>query len=70
MWGIMPQLSGLTTTILDFTNDLSPLIVGLIGLTWLSAGMIAVMAIQHYLLQRANPAEKRVSTPRDHRDAA
>ena len=70
MWGITPQLSALTTTVLDFTNDLSPLIVGLIGLTWLSAGMIAVMAIQHYLSQRASSAVETTSTSTNHRDAA
>ena len=48
MWGTIPQSSGLTTTVLDLTNDLLPLLVGLIGLTWLSAVIIAGMAIQHY----------------------
>ena len=70
MWGIMPQSSGLATTVLDFTNDLSLLLVGLIGLIWLSAGMIAFITVQHYLSQRAKPVEKAVSTPVDHRDAA
>ena len=70
MWGIMPQLSGLATTVWDFTNDLSLLIAGLIGLMWLSAGMIVVSTVQHYLSQRAKPVEKAVSTPVDHRDAA
>ena len=69
MWGIVPQ-SGLTTTILDFTNDLSPLIVGFIGLTWLSAAMIAVRAIKHYLSQRAESAEEPAALPTKHRDAA
>jgi len=70
MWNIMPQFSALTTTVLDFTHDLSPLIVGLIGLTWLSAGMIAVMAIQHYREQRDIPTEKKADPPIDHQDAA
>jgi ABC-type nickel/cobalt efflux system permease component RcnA len=70
MWSIMPQLSGLATTVLDFTNDLSLLIVGLISLMWLSAGMIVVITVQHYLSRRAKPVEKAVSTPVDHRDAA
>jgi hypothetical protein len=60
MWGIMPQWSGLSTTVLDFTNDLSLLIVGLIGLMWLSAGIIAFIAIQHYW------AEKRRLPLREH----
>lgn len=70
MWGIMPQWSGLSTTVLDFTNDLSLLLVGLVGLIWLSAGMIVVMTVQHYLSQRAKPLEKALSTPVDHREAA
>jgi hypothetical protein len=70
MWGTMPQLSGVATTVLDFTNDLSLLLVGLIGLMWLSAGVIAVITVQHYLLRRAKPVEKAVSTPVDYRDAA
>ena len=55
-----PRLSGLTTMVLDFTNDLSLLIVGVIGLMWLSAGIIAFIAIQHYW------AEKRRLSLREH----
>ncbi len=69
MCGIFPQ-SGLTTAVLDFTNDLLPLIVGLIGLMCLSAGMIAGMAIKYYLSQRANSAVEPAATPTNHRDAA
>ena len=69
MWDIFPQ-SGVTTTVLDFTNDLLPLIVGLIGLTCLSAVMIAAMAIKYSLSQRANSAVETTSTSTDHRDAA
>ena len=69
MWDIFPQ-SGVTTTVLDFTNDLLPLIVGLIGLTCLSAVMIAAMAIKYSLSQRAHPAEETAATPTDHQDAA
>src|SRR5215207_940406 len=57
---IMPLLSGLTTMVSDFTNGLSLLIVGLIGLMWLSAGIIAFIAIQHYW------AEKRRLPLREH----
>ena len=69
MWDIFPQ-SGLTTTVLDFTNDLLPLIVGLIGLTCLSAVMIAAMAIKYSLSQRANSVVETTSTSTDHQDAA
>ena len=69
MWDIFPQ-SGVTTTVLDFTNDLLPLIVGLIGLTCLSAVMIAAVAIKYSLSQRANSAAEPATTTTDHRDAA
>ena len=69
MWDIFPQ-SGVTTTVLDFTNDLLPLIVGLIGLTCLSAVMIAAMAIKYSLSQRANSVVETTSTSTNHRDAA
>ena len=69
MWDIFPQ-SGLTTTVLDFTNDLLPLIVGVIGLTCLSAVMIAAMAIKYALSQKTNSVVESTSTPTDHQDAA
>lgn len=70
MWVTIPQLGGLTTTVLDLTNALSPLLVGLIGLTCLSAGLIASIAVRHHWLQKTAPAGKTVSTPAGHRDAA
>jgi hypothetical protein len=70
MWGTIPQLGGLTTTVLDLTNDLSPLLVGLIGLTWLSAAIIAGIAVRHHWLQKTTSTGETVSTPADHRDAA
>jgi hypothetical protein len=69
MWDIFPQ-SGVTTTVLDFTNDLFPLIVGLIGLTCLSAVMIAAVAIKYSLSQRANSAVEPAASTTDHQDAA
>jgi len=69
MWDIFPQ-SGVTTTVLDFTNDLLPLTVGLIGLTCLSVVMIAAVAIKHSLSQRVNSVEEPAATPTNHRDAA
>jgi len=55
---------------LDFTNDLLPLIVGLIVLTCLSVVMIAAVAIKHSLSQRVNSVEEPAATPTNHRDAA
>jgi hypothetical protein len=70
MWETIPQSSGLTTMVLDLTNDLLPLIVGLIVLTCLSAVMIAAVAIKYSLSQRTNSAEEPAATPADHQDAA
>jgi hypothetical protein len=69
MWDIFPQ-SGVPTTVLDFTNDLLPLIIGLIVLTCLSVVMIAAVAIKYSLSQRATSAEEPAVTPTDHQDAA
>jgi hypothetical protein len=51
MWNVMMP-SGLSTTIIDFTNALSLLGLGLIGLMALAGGAIASMALRHYLAQR------------------
>lgn len=68
MWGIAPQ-SGLTTVVLDFTNELSPLIFALLALVWISAGAIAWLALQHYRVQKTITVATSESTP-NHRDAA
>lgn len=52
----------------DLTDDLSLLLIGLVGLVWLYAGMIVFMAISHYLSQMTKPETETTST--DHRDAA
>jgi len=69
MWDVMPQ-PGLASTVLDFTNDLLPLIVGLMGLVLLSVGVLVFLAVRHYLSQKAEYAAKLVYGPVDHRDAA
>lgn len=45
--------AGYATTIVDFTNELSSLLVGLIALTALSAGMIAFEAVRYHFAQKA-----------------
>jgi hypothetical protein len=67
MWPITPP--GLATAIVDLTNDLSPLLIGLVGVLGLSAGFIILRAIQEYLSQKT---ERRKETPaaEDRRDAA
>lgn len=40
--------TGVTSFIMDLTSGYAPLGVGLLGLMWISAGMITWMAIEHY----------------------
>jgi hypothetical protein len=37
--------AGHAATIVDFTSDVSLLLTGLVGITWLAAGMIAAAAV-------------------------
>ena len=69
MWsfGIQP---GFANTIVDFTNDLSLLTVGLIGLMGVSAAMLAVVAVRHYLAEKARPAVETAPSFTDYRKAA
>jgi hypothetical protein len=55
MWNFTTQ-SGLATTVLDFTNDLSLLGVGLVGLMAVAGGAIVFMALRYHLSQRTTPA--------------
>ena len=45
--------TGYPTTVVNLTTDLSALIVGLVALTALAAGMIAVAAVRDHVAQRA-----------------
>lgn len=69
MWSFNIQ-PGFATAIVDFTNDLSLLTVGLLGLTGLSAGMIVLAALRHYLAEKARPAVETKPAFTDHRKAA
>lgn len=68
MGAITPQ-SGLSTIVLDFTNDLSLLLVGLLVMVGVSASAIAWMVVRQYRAQQPLVAEKPKSTP-DHQEAA
>ena len=61
---------GLPTTVLDFTNDLSPLLVGLVCLVGLSGGMIVWATVRHYWSEKIRLATRTAPTSVDHRDAA
>jgi hypothetical protein len=67
MWSFTTQ-PGLATTVLDFTDALAWLGVGLLGLTALAAWAIAVRAIRHQVSQRATRAAK--TMPSSYREAA
>jgi hypothetical protein len=69
MW-TLSNYSGIATTVVDFTTELSPLLVGLVSLTWISLGMIAVIAIRYYLSQRIQPTPQVTPTVPGHREAA
>lgn len=69
MWNFMSQ-SGPATTVLDFTNDFSVLLIGLVGVVGLSAAMIVWVAMRHYLSQKHERAAKIPSHDADRRDAA
>ncbi len=69
MW-TFSNYSGMATTVVDFTTEFAPLLVGLMSLVGVSAGMIAVMAIRHYLSQRSQPTPQVTPTAPAYRAAA
>lgn len=68
--GTFSNYSGMATTVVDFTAEFAPLLVGLRSLVWLSAGMIAVMAIRHALSQQSQPTPQVTLTAPARREAA
>jgi hypothetical protein len=69
MWyGIAP--SGLASTGVDFTESLALLIAGLVSLVWLSAGLIAFLAVQHYWFQTQTRVPEATLDALGHREAA
>jgi len=61
---------GLSTAVLNFTNDLSLLLVGLICLLGLSGGMIVWSAVRHYWSEKIRLAPRSALTATDLRDVA
>ncbi len=43
--------SGVTTAVLDLTNQFEPLLIGLIGLLWFSASMIFILGMREYITE-------------------
>lgn len=68
MWPTMQP--GLATAVVDFSNDLSLLGIGLLGLLLVSAGFIILAAIREHLSQKTELMAKRTPASEDHRDAA
>ena len=69
MWHVIAQ-AGLASAGIDFTDSLSLLVAGLVGLVWLSAGLIAFMAAQHYWSQTQTQLSETTPGPLDHQEAA
>lgn len=69
MWSFMNQ-SGLAIASLDFTNDLSLLLIGLLSVMWLSTGIIVWMAVYHSLFRKTESVENLASAAVEHEDAA
>ena len=70
MWTIVTQ-SGFTNGIVDFTNALSPLLVGLLGVTALSAGMLVALALREHRAQTsASVVEPTPGEETEYREAA
>jgi hypothetical protein len=68
MWNFLTQ-PGLSTTVLDFTTDLSLLGISLVGLMALAAGSIVCIALRHSITQQATRAAE--GAPKTHyREAA
>jgi hypothetical protein len=66
-WSFAAQ-PGLATAILDFTDALAWLGVGLLGLTALAGWWLACVAVRHQVSQRATRAAK--TAPSSYREAA
>ena len=69
MWHGIAQ-SGLASAGVDFTEGLFLMLAGLVSLVWLSAALIAVMAVQHYWSQPQTRLPAATSTSLDHHKAA
>lgn len=69
MW-TFSNYAGMATTVVDFTTEFAPLLVGLVSLVGVSAGMIAVMTIRHYLSRQSQPTPQTTLTAPAQREAA
>ena len=68
MWSFITQV-GLANATIHFTDDLSLFLIGLVGLVWLSVGMIAFETVRYYLSEKTRPAATMPTRAADHRAA-
>lgn len=66
MWEALSTQPGLTTTVLDFTNDLWLLGIGLGRLIWLSVGLLVFTVVQDYPSQATKPIAEKAPAPVDY----
>ena len=69
MWSFIAQ-SGLAAGVVDLTNELALLRIGLVGLVALSAGLITFTAIRQQMSQAPQPVAETTPAPADYRAAA
>ena len=69
MMAFIPQ-TGYATAVVNFTNDLSSLLAGLIGVTAIAAVMIAVEIMRYQATQKMTSVADAVSTPITYQQAA
>ena len=69
MWHVIAP-SALAGAGVDFTESLSLLVAGLVGVVWLSAGLIAFLALHHYWSQTQLRLPQATPGPLDHQEAA
>lgn len=67
--------TGVTSLLMDLTSGYAPLGVGLLGLTWISVGMITWIAIKHYwetshVSIPEHPSYEPVAAPLEYKEAA
>lgn len=62
--------AGYTTTVINFTNDLSTLLVGLVTLSALSVGMLAFEAVRYHFVQKAAVPTEMAPATIEYRQAA
>ena len=62
-------LTSLSTTVLDFTDTLAPLLFGLLGLVGCSAAAIISSAVRHRWAQQTDIASHTIPTPARQQEA-